>query len=251
MCSRQAWRRLGKLRARPCAVEWGCGGSLAPGLERADKQTYSSEPANAPRGARADEQRNGTRGCYPSIGSCRRRDHDRGSAWLRVVRGSPEEHRSVALSSALWVGCCGSRSFSGVANPRRNPGHTHKAPALGWSSATPDARLGCVGPASSHRVRPAPIADRPAGPPPHNSLRDASLPLQPCMPAPARPVPPDTCPDGAAPGPQGLSGAPPPAPAPRHGEASAHHSLPLGTDAAAFCAPQRPGAPAHAGRLDP
>ena len=47
-------------------------------------------------------------------------------------------------------------------------------------------------------------------------------------------VPPDTCPDGAAPGPQGLSGAPPPAPAPRHGEASAHHSLPLGTDAAAF-----------------
>jgi len=98
---------------------------------------------------------------------------------------------------------------------------------------------------------PGPIADRPAGPPPHNSLRDASLPLQPCMPAPAPPVPPDTCPDGAAPGPQGLSGAPPPAPAPRHGEASAHHSLPLGTDAAAFCAPQRPAAPAHAGRLDP
>ena len=99
-------------------------------------------------GARADEQRNGTRGCYPSIGSCRRRDHDRGSAWLRVVRGSPEEHRSVALSSALWVGCCGSRSFSGVANPRRNPGHTHKAPALG-SSATPDARWVASG---QHRV---------------------------------------------------------------------------------------------------
>jgi len=41
MCSRQVWRRLGKLRARPCAVDWGCGGSLAPGLERADEQTYS------------------------------------------------------------------------------------------------------------------------------------------------------------------------------------------------------------------
>ena len=106
-------------------------------------------------GARAGEQRNGTRGCYPSIGSCRRRDHDRGSAWLRVVRGSPEEHRSVALSSALWVGCCGSRSFSGVANPRRNPGHTHKAPALGRSSRYP-----MLADATQHRVRPA--ADRPA-----------------------------------------------------------------------------------------
>ena len=161
MCSHQVWRRLGKLRARPCAVDWGCGGSLAPGLERADKQTYSSEPANAPRGARADEQRNGTRGCYPSIGSCRRRDHDRGSAWLRVLRGSPEEHRPVALSSALWVGCCGSRSFSGVANPRRNPGHTHKAPALG-SSATPDARLGCVGPARASSSSGSDRSRRPA-----------------------------------------------------------------------------------------
>ena len=154
MCSRQAWRRLGKLRARPCAVDWGCGGSLAPGLERADEQTYSRTGQCDAR-ARADE--NGTRGCYPSIGSCRRRDHDRGSAWLRVVRGSPEEHRSVALSSALWVGCCGSRSFSGVANPRRNPGHTHKAPALGRSSRHP-----MLADATQHRVRPA---ARSAGPP--------------------------------------------------------------------------------------
>ena len=97
-------------------------------------------------GARADEQRNGTRGCYPSIGSCRRRDHDRGSAWLRVVRGSPEEHRPVALSSALWVGCCGSRSFSGVGNP--NPGHTQGAGSR--SSATPDERqLQCTWQAGS------------------------------------------------------------------------------------------------------
>ena len=251
MCSRQVWRRLGKLRARPCAVDWGCGGSLAPGLERADKQTYSSEPANAPRGARADEQRNGTRGCYPSIGSCRRRDHDRGSAWLRVVRGSPEEHRSVVLSSALWVGCCGSRSFSGVANPRRNPGHTHKAPALG-SSATPDARWVASG---QHRVSSSPGGSdrRSAGRPAATQQPTRRLVAATTMHASARAhVPPDTCLDGVAPGPQGLSGAPPPAPAPRHGEASAHHSLPLGTDAAAFCAPQRPGAaPAHAGRLDP
>ena len=90
--------------------------------------------------------------------------------------------RGVVLGALGWLLRLSLVLGRGEPSPKPGP-HTQGA----GSRELCDARcsLGCVGPASSHRVRPAPIADRPAGPPPHNSLRDASLPLQPCMPAPA------------------------------------------------------------------
>ena len=148
-------------------------------------------------GARADEQRNGTRGCYPSIGSAAAEimiEAARGCVWCGAHPKNIGPWRCPRRSGLVAAALTRSRAWRTLAETGQGAGSP--------SSRRPDERERLPAPGLRRlKITRSSLPGAPAHKPTRRLVAATTMHT-------SAPVPPDTliCPDGAAPGPQGLWG---------------------------------------------